>query len=174
MGVLPRAHSAVAVRCQQKGEKGSAIRVHPVLSVVKTPFPQFPPVKLPPRVQRLPRLSIPFCGAFPNQCCLILVRPPIRQYLPPPEQLKHRVLADRRRLPRRHHRPQILARHPCKLKSVFNCTSAWLSVTSSGSASVEFHQLRTLRSGSAPPRSRATGVGERSDRHAHPPSAPFH
>jgi hypothetical protein len=82
MGVLPRAHSAVAVRCQQKGEKGSAIRVHPVLSVVKTPFPQFPPVKLPPRVQRLPRLSIPFCGAFPNQCCLILVRPPIRQISP--------------------------------------------------------------------------------------------
>src|ERR1044071_1969898 len=89
MGVLPRAHSAVAVRCQEKGEKRSAIRVHPVLSVVKTPFPQFPPVKHPLwRISPISRLSIPFCGALPHggkssldQLRLILVPPSIRQNL---------------------------------------------------------------------------------------------
>jgi hypothetical protein len=57
-------------------------------------------------------LSVSIRGSCLNQLGLILIRPPIRQNLPTPEQLKHRVPTDCSRLPGTNNCLQIRTRHP--------------------------------------------------------------
>jgi len=78
----------------------SASAVHPWFPA---PLPLFPPVKF----FCISANSCLFAVPAWIQVCFVLVCAAIRQNLPTPEQLKHRVTADCSRLPRTHNRLQI-------------------------------------------------------------------